>query len=241
MSRLLHRLWGVLFLGVLLCLIVPNSRADEAADYAYQQAQAQREREEYQRQCEEAQRQREEYQRQCDEAQRQREQAERDQQARDESYRQQEQAQRDRDAWQNYWDRLQQDADQRERDRQAAQQAQKAWDDWQAERQRDWDQRAQAQKDRDDWQAHMDYLQSIVDRSRGADTQWEGSADGGAGGVAVQPQPRVMRNPFVVLQPGRQPFPQMIENHFVGPPATKMKPLGQDPQIIENPFVRPPK
>ena len=88
-----RRICGALIgLGV-LSAIVPGVGADDAADWANQQAQAQKERDEWYRQQAQAQR---EY-----------EQAERDRQARDDWYKQQAQAQKDRE---------QAERDQKERD-----------------------------------------------------------------------------------------------------------------------------
>ena len=90
-------------LGVLL-VIVPNARSDDATDWANQQAQAQRDRE----QAEQDRQDRENWQNQIAQAQKERE----------DWYNQQAQAQKEREAWDNQQAQAQRDREQAERDRQ---------------------------------------------------------------------------------------------------------------------------
>ena len=144
---------GLCIFGALLGLgmawvITPDAQADDASDWANQLAQAQRDREQADRDRQE----REAWQAQQAQAQKERE----------DWQNQQAQAQKDREDWQNQLAQTQRDREQADRDRQEREawqaqraQAQKDWEDWQnqlAQAQKD---REQAQKDRDDWQNQL--------------------------------------------------------------------------------------
>jgi hypothetical protein len=95
-------IFGALALGVLL-VMVPNSRSDDATDWANQQVQAQKEREQAERDRQE----RENWQNQIAQAQKERE----------DWYNQQAQAQKEREDWQNQQAQAQREAEQAQKER----------------------------------------------------------------------------------------------------------------------------
>jgi hypothetical protein len=251
----------VLLTLCVLGLIAPGGRADDAADWAHQQAQAQKEREDW-------------YAQQA-QAQRDREQAERDRQARDDWYKQQEQAQKERDEWYRQQAQTQRDREQAERD----QKERDEWDKYQWQVHRDY-QQSILNRPYDDhpwaragWTAAAEWtaggwtLPDSATPAKGA----AGSAPPNAPAARPVPAPQArlpatlqqrlaMQNPAAFQQmvrqnqaqarqqimqtrqqmlPGRQDAaqPQVIENPFVGSRTMIPGRPQLDHQIIPNPFV----
>src|SRR5438876_1855299 len=90
-----RRICGALLGMCVVSVMVRGAGADDAADWAHQQAQAQKERDEWYSQQAQAQKERDDWYKQQAQAQRDYEQAERDQKERDDWYKQQAQAQKD--------------------------------------------------------------------------------------------------------------------------------------------------
>lgn len=255
-------IFGILLGLAVLSLIVRGAGADDATDWANQQAQAQRERDEWYRQQEQA--------------QREREQAERDQRERDEWYRQQAQAQAERDreqaardweARQKEWDDWWKQRDQAERERQAQEQAQRDRDqaarDWEA-RQKEWDdwwrQREQSQKEWDDWWKQQEKSQREWDdwwnrQGYGAADSYAGSGLSAAEIAAIPlPKPTAQVRPFVPALPQQRlarqnpaAFQQMVRQHqarvrqqILLARQEMVRERREPPQMIQNPFVESP-